>query len=138
MRTSFPRGDGAMMVQQGHSADTVKSDQIQHSSEFGQVLQSYISRAANLPWSAYRMRTAGTIPKELRGLVMQAVKLGKTWSCWTDGTQTRLFTAEVSLPLSRKRGAPVLQVNLYGEDGSLRESGTLMTDQSGKWCRCVD
>jgi hypothetical protein len=102
------------------------------------VLQSYISRAANLPWSAYRMRTAGTIPKELRGLVMQAVKLGKTWSCWTDGTQTRLFTAEVSLPLSRERGAPVLQVNLYGDDGSLRESGTLMTDQSGKWCRCVD
>jgi hypothetical protein len=44
----------------------------------------------------------------------------------------------MSLPLSRKRGAPVLQVKLYGDDGLLRESGTLVTDHNGKWCRCAD
>jgi hypothetical protein len=118
----------------GQPVETVKLRQIQYPSEVDGLLESYISRAAKLPWSAYRMRTAAWVPKDLRGLVMQAVKLGKTWSCWTDGTQAWLFTAEMSLPSSRKRGAPVLQVNLYGDDGSLRESGTVMTDQTGKWC----
>jgi len=32
----------------------------------------------------------------------------------------------------------VLQVNLYGDDGSLRESAALTTDPSGKWQRCAD
>ena len=118
--------------------ETLKLRQIQHPSEVERLLESYISRADILPKGAYPIRTAASVPRELRGLVMQAVKLGKTWSCWTQGIQTWLFTAEMSLPLSRERGAPVLQVNLYGDDGSLRESGTLMPDQTGKWCRCAD
>jgi hypothetical protein len=69
---------------------------------------------------------------------MQAVKVGKMWSCWAHGKQTWLFTAEMSLPLSRERGAPVLQVDLYRDDGSQRESATLMPDETGKWQRCPD
>jgi hypothetical protein len=110
------------------------------------------------------MRTAATVPKELRGLVMQAVKLGRTWSCWTDGTQTWLFTAEMSRPLSRERpsavdvsvsaeeisaildsteqpeyfGASVLQVNLYRDDGTLQASGGWIYDRDGNWRRCGD
>jgi hypothetical protein len=75
------------------------------------LLESYILHEANLPWGAYRMRSAATVPRELRGSVMQAIELGRTWSCWTDGTQTWLFTAKMSLELSREHGAPVLQVN---------------------------
>jgi hypothetical protein len=69
---------------------------------------------------------------------MQAIKLGRSWSCWTQGYRAWLFTAEMSMELSRERGAPVLQVNLYGDDGSLRESATLMNGPSGKWQRCGD
>jgi len=67
--------------------ETMRLRNIQHPSEVERLLESYISRAANLPSGAYRMGTAATIPEELRGRVMQAVKLGKTWSCWTHGTQ---------------------------------------------------
>lgn len=118
--------------------ETLRLRQIQHPLEVERLVESYVTRVARLPWSAYRMRTAATVPKPLRGLVMQAVKGGKTWSCWADGTQTWLFVAEMSFALSRERGAPVLQINLYGDDGSLRETGTLMLDQTGKWCRCAD
>jgi hypothetical protein len=116
---------------------TLKSRQIQPS-EVERLLESYISRADILPTGAYQIRTAGSVPWDLRGLVMEAVKLGKTWSCWAQGMHTWLFTAEMSLSLSRERGVPVLQVNLYGYDGSLRESATLMVDPTGNWRHCVD
>ena len=117
---------------------TFTLSQVQQPARVERLLESYILHEANLPWGAYRMRSAATVPRELRGPIMQAVKLGRTWSCWTDGTQTWLFTAEMSLELSQEHGAPVLQVNLYSDDGSLRGSGTMMTNQAGKWCHCAD
>ena len=50
----------------------------------------------------------------------------------------KLTSADVELmarPLSRKRGTPVLQISLYGDDGGLRDQGSWMPDQHGKWCR---
>jgi hypothetical protein len=43
----------------------------------------------------------------------------------------------MSRPLSAERGAPVLQVSVYGDDGRLRDRGSWMPDQYGKWCREV-
>jgi hypothetical protein len=39
----------------------------------------------------------------------------------------------MSLPLSRERGAPVLQVNRYDEKGELKDAGSWTTDPEGKW-----
>jgi hypothetical protein len=118
--------------------DTLRLRTIQHPSQVARLLEAYIAFTDILPKGAYQIRTAVAIPTPMRGLVMEAVKLGKSWSCWAQGTQIWLFTAEMSLPLSRERGAPVLQVKLYGEDGLLRESGNMMTDHTGNWCRCAD
>jgi hypothetical protein len=122
----------------GHSVDTLRLRQLQQPSKVDRLLASYIAGADILPKNACQIRAVVAVPAPLDGLVTQAIKLGKSWSCWTQGTRTWLFTAEISLPLSRKRRAPVLQVKLYGDDGLLRESGTLVTDHSGKWCRCAD
>jgi hypothetical protein len=125
--------------QGGHSVETLKLRGIQHPSKVDRLLESYIAGADILPKNACQIRTVVAVPTPLHGLVMQAIKLGKSWYCWTLGsTQTWLFTAEMSLPLSRKRGAPVLHVKLYGDDGLLRESGTVTADPSGKWSRCAD
>jgi hypothetical protein len=43
----------------------------------------------------------------------------------------------MSLPMSRERGAPVLQVNLYDDEG-LKECGPWMPDGDGRWCRCSE
>jgi len=118
--------------------ETMRLRNIQHPSEVDRLLESYILRADLLPKDAMRIRSAPSVPTELRGLVMQAVEAGKSWSCWTHGYRAWLFTAEMSLELSRERGAPVLHVSLYGDDGSLSESATLMSVPSGKWQRCSD
>jgi hypothetical protein len=118
--------------------DTMRLRQIQHPTEVDRLLRSYIWCAQLLPKDAYQIRTAPSVPGELRGIVMQAVKLGKTWSCWAHGSRTWLFTAEMCLQASRGQGTPVLEVKLYGDDGSLRECAMLTTDQTGKWRRCAD
>ena len=43
----------------------------------------------------------------------QASGKERAWTYWTDGLRIWLFTAEMSLPLSRERGAPVLAANAY-------------------------
>ncbi len=118
--------------------ETMRLRKIQHPTEVERLLESYIRRAEVLPREAHQIRAARAVPRELRSIVARAVELGKAWSCWTHGYRTWLFTAEMSLELSRERGAPVLQVSVYGDDGSLKESATLMTDPSGKWRRCAE
>src|SRR5690349_15892448 len=50
----------------------------------------------------------------LQRILSHATEQGKVWSCWrTSSSDTWLFTCEMSMPLSRKRGTPVLQVCLY-------------------------
>ena len=58
-------------------------------------------------------------------------------ACWADSYHGWLFTCEMSLPLSRERGAPVLQVDLYDEAGELKDTGIWVTDPEGKWTRSV-
>jgi hypothetical protein len=108
---------------------------IHHASQVGELLESYISQSDVVPSGSYQIHEPSSVPREVRKVLTQAVKEGQTWSCWAHGGHTWLFTCNMSRPLSRERGAPVLQVSLYGDDGGLRDCGTWMPDQNGKWCR---
>jgi hypothetical protein len=106
--------------------------------EVDQLLEGFILRAGLLPRNAQRVRIAGAVPNGLRSLVMQAVKRRRTWSCWIEGTRAWLFTAGVSLPLSRECGAPVFCIKVYGGDGILQGSGGWIKEGDGSWTRCAD
>jgi hypothetical protein len=108
---------------------------ITHRSRVGELLESYIAQSSVMPKGSYQIRQPGSVPREVRKVLNQAVKEGQTWSCWGHGLHTWLFTANMSRPLSRQRGVPVLQVSIYGGDGGLRERGSWMPDQHGRWCR---
>jgi hypothetical protein len=108
---------------------------VHHSSKVQELLESYISQSEVLPKAAYQIRQPDSVPREVRKPLIQAAKEGQTWSCRAHGLHIWLFTCNLSRPLSRERGAPVLQVSLYGEDGELRDCGTWMPDQNGRWCR---
>ena len=56
------------------------------------------------------------MPKELRRILTQATEKGWVWSSWAHKFQTRLFTAEMSLSLSRERGTPVMHIKRYSDD----------------------
>ena len=101
------------------------------------LLDSLIVRAGLVPIDAYPIRASASVPKELRRIAKLAVHGGRAWSCWMHGEHTWLFTGEMPLDVSRERGAPVLQVDVYDEEG-LTDSALWAPDRDGRWQRCEE
>lgn len=117
--------------------DTVRLREIQRPTGVKRLLEAYVSRTGIAPRS-YEIRELQELPANVRKVVLRAMRQGQPWSCWARGSAIWLFTGEMSLPLSRERGTPVLIVRCYGEDGELRDSGTWRQDVLGSWSRCAD
>lgn len=118
--------------------ETLKLRRIQEPSKVGRLLQAYISRTITLPDGSYPVREARELPPRLTSLVSRANAQGETWSCWAHHSRIWLFICEMSLTLSRERGAPVLRVRQYDEDAELRDSGTWRYAPVGTWTRLAD
>jgi len=102
------------------------------------LLEACIGRSELLPQGFYQIRDPNSVPRGLQRIVSQTTQQGRVWSCWTDGAETRLFICEMSLPLSRTRGTPVLEVSWHSQDGALRDSDTWTPDPEGLWRRSRD
>ena len=116
--------------------ETVRLRRLQPS-HIERLLEALIARSTLTPEGAYQIRDTASAPKELRRIATLAAKSGRAWSCWAHGSSTWLIIAEMILPLSRERGTPVLQVDVYDEFGP-KDSGLWMPDRDGKWSRCND
>jgi hypothetical protein len=99
------------------------------------LLEAVVVRGKLVPDDAYRIRDPASVPRELRAIARIAT--GRAWSCWAQGFRHWLFIGEMSLSLSRERGAPVMQVDIYDEDG-LKDSSSWAPDRDGTWRRCAD
>jgi len=100
------------------------------------LLVSFILSVSDLPTCSRKLRDQNELSHALRRIVARAEKEERVWSCWTDGHHIWLFTAEMSLPLSRERGVPVLHANWYGEYGEATKSGSWACNREGKWLLC--
>jgi|SRR5215472_9694607 len=118
--------------------ETLRLRRIQEPSRVERLLEAYISRSGIVPESAYPVRDRSGLPGRVQTIVSRAIAQGQVWSAWARGAHVWLFTCEMSLPLSRERGAPVLAVSFYNEDGELTDSGTWRYDPLGSWSRCTD
>ncbi len=118
--------------------ETLRLRRIQEPSRVESLLESYVSRARILPDDSYQVRDPSRLPRRLQDLLARAIEQGQVWSCWARGSQLWLFTGDMSLPLSRERGAPVILVRLYGEDAQLKDSGIWRADPLGVWSRCAE
>jgi len=118
--------------------ETVRLRKLQQPSGVERLLEAYVADSGLLPKGANQIRDRSDLPKELRRILVQATRLGRVWACWAHDVHTWLFTAEMSLSLSRERGTPVLQVSRYRDDGTLETAACWMTDAAGKWHRCAD
>jgi hypothetical protein len=118
--------------------ETRRLRSIQQPSRIERLLDGLISDRELLPKEAYQLRDPNSLPPPLQRVVTQASEQGRVWLCWANSYETWLFTAEMSLPLSRERGAPVLQVNRFDEKGDLNEAGSWISDPHGKWRRLSD
>lgn len=118
--------------------ETLRLRRMQEPSRVQRLLEAYVSRANILPEGSYPVRDARELPPRLKVVIARALAQGHVWACWARTSQIWLFTCEMSLPLSRERGAPVVAVRGYDEDGELKESGTWRIDALGNWSRCAD
>lgn len=118
-------------------AETLRLRTLQQPSHVERLLENLVSHAELVPPGAHPLRDLASVPRELRSAAIQATKHGRAWSCWEHDFRNWMFTAEMSLALSRERGRPVLQVDVHDENG-FRHSGLWMADRDGKWSRCGD
>jgi len=116
--------------------ETVRLRKVQQPSHVERLLEAFASRGDLLPKDCYQIRASGALSPQLQRIVERAIQKGHVWACWADSYHTWLFTCEMSLPLSRERGSPVLQVDVYDEAGELKDAGAWV-NQQGKWSRCV-
>jgi hypothetical protein len=120
------------------SMETLRLRRIQEPSRVERLLEAYVSRSVTLPHGSYQIRDSRELPQTLRSVIACATTQGETWSCWALGSHLWLFVCEMSLALSRERGAPVIVVRQYNEDANVTDSGTWRFDAMGAWTRCAD
>jgi hypothetical protein len=118
--------------------ETKRLRTIQQPFHLERLLEAYITRSKVIPADSYQIRDPNAVAAPLRRIMVQAVAEGRVWACWAYGVQQWLFTADMSLPLSRGRGTPVLSIHRYGEDGELKEAGTWLVGPEGLWQRCTE
>lgn len=116
---------------------TVYLRALQFPSHVDELLLELVQSVAELiPEGAYQILDQASLPTALHPRVRYALHTGKSWACWVDdGGRAWLFLAEMSLPLSRESGTPVLQVDQYGEDGEVRDTARWIAASDGKWQR---
>jgi hypothetical protein len=117
--------------------ETVRLRAVQQPSRIERLLVSFASNAAIVAEGAYLVRDPAAMTPEVQRVLTDAVRKGHAWCCWTDDAQVWLITGEMSLALSRECGSPVLDVQVYGADGTLKDSDCWLVDKDGKWCRCA-
>ncbi len=128
--------DAIRVAASNATMDTMRLRKIQAPSHVERLLESYVSRGNLLLPDSFQIRATRALSPQLQRVVTRATHKGHVWACWADSHQTWLYTCEMSLPLSRERGAPVLLIEQYDEAGELKDSGTWVSDQEGKWRRC--
>ena len=102
------------------------------------LLRSLIKFVDAVPIEADVVHDYSELPSSwLKDVVIAAPGAGRTWRAYMDDRlRVWLFVTEMSLPLSRKLGAPVLQVSFYRESG-LQERGYWSVDRHSTWRRVV-
>jgi len=118
--------------------ETMRLRNLQQPSQTEALLEALVSRGNLLPKDAYRIRDVSALSPQLQSIVGRATSEGRIWASWATPHYLWLFTCEMSLQLSRERGAPVLLVTRYGENGELQDTGPWTADAEGKWQRCGD
>jgi hypothetical protein len=131
-------GSGNSQSEEAMAMETKRLRTMQQPSHLERLLEAYITRSKVIPPESYQIRDPGAVVPLLRSIAVQAATEGRVWACWAYGAQLWLFTAEMSLPSSRERGTPVLNVNRYNDHGELMEAGPWVVDPEGFWRRCAE
>jgi hypothetical protein len=116
--------------------ETMKLRAIQQPGHAGELLDSFIRSAGQLPSDSHPLMTESQLTPSLEKVALRSLDDGHVWRAWTDDRAMWLWACEVSLARSRERGLPVMEVRRYDETGSVEESGTWVRVRNESWQRC--
>jgi hypothetical protein len=116
---------------------TMKLRSIQDPGHAGELLESFIRREGRLNDESRELKTERELTPSLERLAQRSLEDGGVWRAWTDEREMWLWSSGVSLPLSRERGMPVMEVRRYDEHGNVEDSGTWVRVRSDEWQRCA-
>lgn len=116
---------------------TMKLFAYQQPSKVGMLLESLILTLDELPSRAHKVADRSDLPSVLQKLVFKLQKSEGVWSAWAHQERVWFFSAEMSLPLSRERGCPALQVASYNESGKMQAWRLWVRLNDGTWQQCT-
>ena len=118
------------------NATTLSLHSLQQPSAVDGYLHELVSVLGILPTDAYEVDDLGEAPAALRRVVETARAAGQSCACWRDEHRHHyLFLGEIAPELTKERGMPVLQVDVYGDEG-LSSAGTWVLNHQGKRQLC--
>jgi hypothetical protein len=117
--------------------ETVRLRKIEQPSRLERLLTAFAGSSDILPPDSHRIRDPNALPPALQQIVSRVKPKKQVWGCWSNNGGIWLFSAEMSMPQSRERGTPILLINVYRQDGELKDSGLWLAD-SEKWQRYHD
>ena len=116
---------------------TTRLRTIQQPSKVQVLLDSLLASSHFIVEGAERILDVSALPGRLPQAAARAERDRLAWSAWDDRHRAWLYTAELSLPKSRERGRPVLDLRRYEEDGSLESCSTWVSRDSNRWDQTV-
>jgi hypothetical protein len=109
---------------------------IGQSAQVENLLVAFATRSGFLPEAAYRVREPRAIPKSLQKVLAELTE--QVWVCYSNGSESWLLTAILSLALSHQHKTPVLVINSYDTNGALLEAAVWGVEPDGQWSRWSD
>jgi hypothetical protein len=101
------------------------------------LLESLLQAREHFPRTARKVTDRSDLPSALQKIVIKLNSTDRVWSAWGGADRIWLFTAEMSLDLSRERGCPALQVGSYEMDGKLKVWQLWVCLKDATWQQCA-
>jgi hypothetical protein len=116
--------------------DTMRLRAIQQPSRVEALLESFALGQGLLPPAARPLFDFDDLPRELQLLIRRSGSDAHAWRAWSDDRHVWFLCGELSLPLSRERGRPVLRISQYDEEAQMLEAAMWLHSHGERWDRC--
>jgi hypothetical protein len=114
--------------------DILRAMQTPHQTQ--DLVESCVRSQLIVPVAAHRVTLLPELSAPLRLLARKCEMEESVWLAWGDGGALWFVAATQSLDLSRERGRPVLQLQVYDELGESQEAMTCVQTRDKRWQRC--
>lgn len=116
--------------------DTMRLRTIQQPASVEKLLESFAATRIVLPADAYPLLDVDSLTAELKLLIRRTRDDERAWRAWSDDRHVWFLFGELSLPLSRERGRPVLRVSQYDEAARIQDTAVWLRGPGDTWERC--